>query len=425
MDKKKDIKHPGQPKKPVIINEYPLKFRANYPDLKEKLKNMANKSGNNSLNDYLVDILNNHVKKYDPIIRSELESNFEELFQNIDLNIDFLESKYQTMKYTENQSIKNYISINFPNHFEKKIIYLKLIHNQIKAEKQFLEILLLVDNLSLNNDEIKVYNYIDYHIENNNIHDNINRNDIKSKFLQEFYYSWSLQLNLYHVFKNIDKYTIDINALEKFIFTELCRDFKLEAIFNKEKYNNLKEKWDEIIKQIPNIELLEHKPLSIENIEHFLILFRNTKKHFEVSYGLDTFNYNYLNPEDLNELKRLIDFNEYEKPIKLIEKLAELKQEFYKNKPTYFYPKNLDKTHLKHTKEDFISNLHLFYDMLMYGQVMEYKYVQFSLGKYFWSKIMKFNFKPYIIDKIIDLGAFYKYLRKKQGLENFIKVLWM
>ena len=122
---------PGQPKKACVIDVQHLRFRANYPDLKEKLKNMAKKSGN-SLNDYLIEVLNNYVKKYDPINRNGLEQNFESFFQKIDTNIDILESKLQTIKHTEHQYLKDFISINFPTLFEKKILYLKLIQNMRK-----------------------------------------------------------------------------------------------------------------------------------------------------------------------------------------------------------------------------------------------------------------------------------------------------
>ena len=418
---------PGQPKKPEVIDIIPLRFRANYPDLKEKLKNMAKKSGN-SLNDYLIEVLNIYVKTHDPTNRKELEQNFESFFQKIDTNIDILESKLQTIKHTEHQYLKDFISINFPSLFEKKILYLKLIQNQIKAERQFLETL-LYDWSPSNDGEMKIYNYLDYHIEKNKLPENINREDIIVEYIEAFYSAWFLQLNLYNIFKDINNFTEDVNALETFLFSDLLYS-KLQTvpIFTKEKFDKLNKIWDECFKQSP-YNIGGCKPFNLKNVEYFLDLLKSKNSFFEHSIALDTLRTEELKNEQIKELRSSIkpfeELEEYEKNIKRISKLTKLEKEFARILSLYPDDKIsiLLSSNLK--KEGFLSSLFFYFDLIMYNINIEISSCSYSLEGYFKNNTMSTTicFKPYIVSTILDLEHFYDFLKERNGIENFLRTL--
>lgn len=467
MDEK-DLKKPGQPRKPKIIGKTTLRFRANYPYLKEELMQLKKKTRFTTLNDFILEILNKHVNTevpHDAKRLEKLEIDFKKFIQNINTEINNYSLKLKTTfpHPTESIDFKELVSNLFPIPDERTIFYLKFIQSLFHTEFTLLNFLLTFSPVEF--DTLPVKNYLDYYIEENNLKEE-NRTEVQGKLSEDFLNAWVLKLFLNNIIKDKKKFEVNIDSLEAFIFNNIYPELKSTPFFNKKDFKILQSEWKIIVKNLMNAlkdlnygeieplnihdihDCLDFNLINVQKIQKILKSLLNKCRHDASFYfpkkilkeAFERFMKKWIQELGLrlrnkfiekirNDLKNII-FNEKEdifqnieefdfRPslianLKLFTSLSEqvdsIEGKFKKNIPKYVPDFKIGEPSLN--KEDFLNNIYSYFDFFLKDYHNEYN-ISFIMPFY------EIYFSPFIINKILDLESYYEYLKKKKVIIDF------
>lgn len=392
-------KKPGKPKKGRILGERTLRFREEYLGLNEQLKYLA-QSSENSMNDYLLKVLQDHVELYHPLKRKtldELELEYKILFEKIDDVVSLLETKIQTNLATEHILFKTYINVNFPTPLKRRLIYFKLIKNQIRAERELLTILFTIGNRHLDCAEKDILSYTDFLLEKK---DNSykNRESIYWMFLEKFLHAWSLQLNLIGVSNSFD--LIDFKTLENFIFSRLYPNLRSTPLMDKKKYNELKEKWRFLINQVVANGFEGKRVLNGSNLDYYITFLKMLIDAFKSGDSLLS---DFPNPQSMQDKNQ-----------KILDDFEGLLKDITSN----FLTLSIYKQDLPKNKDEFLWFMRIIFNAIFY-QIKENETIKDEFHRVK-EQFFLFMFKPFILENLIDFESFYSYLKEKGIFETFM-----
>ena len=393
---------PGKPKKGRIIGERTLRFRQNYLGLNEQLKYLAQSSGN-SMNDYLLKVLQDHVESFNPLKHKtidQFELEFKLLFEKIDNAISLLEAEIQTNLATKHISFKKFIRNNFTTPLERRLIYYRIIKNHIRAERKLLTVLFTIGNrhLDLEGAEKDILNYTDFLLEKKN-NSYKNRMSIYWIFLEKFLHTWNLQLHLIGVSDSLD--FIDFNTLETFIFSRLYPNLKSTPLIDGKKYNELTEKWHFLINQVVPNGFEGIRELKSSNLEYYIDFLEGVNDAIDSKDSLLS---------DFSNLQSKKDENQ-----KLIDDFEGLWEDISSN----FLTLSIFKRDIPKNKEEFLWLMHILFNAFFY-RIKNNKAIKDDFFKAR-EQFFLFMFKPFLLETLIDFESFYNYLKEKGTLEIFIK----
>ncbi|MHA1336668.1 MAG: hypothetical protein ACTSPW_13160 [Promethearchaeota archaeon] len=210
MSKKRKQGRPSKgPHETISLRIYENEF----PHLKEELEKLAKDS--NSLNDYILKILNNHVKlqKINPE-KINFGNLFEKFFKKAIEKSEIIKTELRVNQLKTEISLKDFIYSQLPNTQNRNLFYLQFLINLIQSEYDLLSIILDLKEYETEKD----IGFLVYIL---NLNKEIDLDNYIKNLINQFFFEWSsilLNEEIVSDYNDLREFNINYHKLEKFFF---------------------------------------------------------------------------------------------------------------------------------------------------------------------------------------------------------------